>query len=218
MRIGVLGTGMVGKAIATRAIEVGHDVRMGSRTADNAEAVAWARGLGPEATNGTFADAAADAHLVVLATAGLHAEAALAAAGDGVAGKTVLDVTNALDTSQGMPPRLAVGPNDSIGERLQRAFPRARVVKALNTMNAGVMVRPGAIPGEHVVFLSGDDAAAKDAVGALLAQFGWRAAQMLDLGGIATARGPEMLLPLWLGIAGARGGFDFNFAIVAPPG
>ena len=217
MRIGVLGTGMVGTAIATRAVEVGHDVCMGARDAANERAGAWAEQHGSRAHAGSFADAAAFGALLVNATAGLHSLDALRAAGaDALAGKPLLDVANALDASPGMPPRLAVGPDESLAERLQAAFPEALVVKSLNTMNAQVMVHPERLAGDHVAFLSGDDPAAKTAVRALLAQFGWRGEQVVDLGGLATARGAELFLPLWIAAAGALGRYDFNVALVTP--
>ncbi len=218
MHIGVLGTGSVGRAIATRAVEVGHDVCMGAREASNERARAWAAEHGTRAHHGTFADAAAFGALIVNATAGLHSLDALRAAGAGaLADKPLLDVANALDASQGRPPRLAVGPDESLAERLQAAFPDALVVKALNTMNAEVMVRPGRLGRGHVAFLSGDDTAAKGAVRALLEGFGWRPEQLVDLGGLATARGPELFLPLWIAAAGAIGRSDFNVALVTPP-
>jgi 8-hydroxy-5-deazaflavin:NADPH oxidoreductase len=215
MRIGMLGTGMVGRTLATRLVELGHEVRMGARSADNEHAAAFAAAGGSAASAGTFADAAGFGELVVNATAGTASFDALRAAGaERLAGKVVVDVANALDFSGGFPPRIAVGPNDSVGERLQAAFPDARVVKTLNTVNAALMVDPGQAGIEHVVFLSGDDDAAKAEVRELLGGFGWGDEQVLDLGGIATARGPEMYLQLWLGVAGALGGvYDFNVAI-----
>jgi hypothetical protein len=217
MRIGVLGTGMVGRAIATRAVEAGHDVCMGARDAANERATAWAAEHGSRAHAGTFAEAAAYGALLVNATAGVHSLDALHAAGaDALAGKPLLDVANALERARDGPPRLALGPDESLAERLQAAFPDALVVKALNTMNAEVMVHPASLGGDHVVFVSGDDHVAKGAIRALLEQFGWRSEQIVDLGGIATARGPELFLPLWIAAAGALGRSDFNVALVTP--
>ena len=172
MKIGVLGTGMVGNAVAGKLVELGHEVRMGSREAGNEKARAWADAAGERASEGTFADAAAHGELVVNCTAGEHSLEALEQAGtDNLAGKVLLDVANPLDFSGGMPPTLGVANTDSLGEQIQRAFPEARVVKSLNTMNCQVMAAPSLVPGDHVVFLSGDSAAAKADVIDLLEAF-----------------------------------------------
>ena len=135
MKIGVLGTGIVGSTIASKLSELGHEVRMGSRSASNENARAWAAGAGPGASEGNFADAAAFGQLVVNCTAGVHSLDALAAAGAGnLVGKVLIDVATPLDFSQGIPPRLGVCNTDSLGEQIQRAFPETKVVKALNTM------------------------------------------------------------------------------------
>jgi predicted dinucleotide-binding enzyme len=140
--------------------------------------------------------------------------AALVAAGEaGLAGKVLIDVANPLDFSRGMPPTLDPVNTDSLGEQIQRAFPAARVVKALNTMNCQVMVDPGRVPGEHNVFVCGNDDAAKAAATGLIASFGWPAGSVIDLGDISAARGTEMLLPLWLRLMGALGHADLNFHI-----
>ncbi|HEY3478025.1 MAG TPA: NAD(P)-binding domain-containing protein [Streptomyces sp.] len=213
MKIGVLGTGEVGRALATRLAGLGHEVTLGSRTADNADATAWAADNG--GSHGTFADAAATADLVVNATGGLVSLAVLEAAGaENLRGKVVVDVSNALDFSAGSPPVVVTPEGGSVAEQLQQAFPQARVVKTLNTMNNAVMVDPARVPGHHTVFLSGDDAAAKADVAALLGSFGWAPAQILDLGGLPTARATEALVLLWLHIHGAVGSADFNLAVV----
>lgn len=213
MRIAVLGTGDVGRTIASRLIELGHEVRMGARAAGNEHAAAWAREAGARAGHGTFARAAAHGEVVVNCTAGSASLEALAAAGaDGLAGKVLIDVANPLDFSQGGL-RLLVCNDDSLGERIQAAVPEARVVKALNTMTAAVMVDPAAVPGDHVAFICGDDDAAKTITTALLEEFGWPPARVVDLGGIAAARGMEMYLPLWLSTMRALGTPRFNIAL-----
>jgi predicted dinucleotide-binding enzyme len=212
MRIGVLGTGMVGQTIATKLVELGHDVTMGARSAGNQKAVEWAAGAGESAGVGTFADAAAHGELVFNCTAGTASIEALRAAGEEeLRGKVLVDVANPLDFSHGMPPTLSVCNDDSLGELIQGTFPDTRVVKALNTVNAGVMVNP--IEGTNV-FVCGEDDSAKDEVRALLHDFGWPADSVLDLGGIDGARGMEMYLPLWLRMMGALGTPGFNIAVV----
>jgi predicted dinucleotide-binding enzyme len=203
---------MVGRAIATKLVELGHEVTMGARQAGNEKAVEWARGAGDGAAEGSFADAAAHGELVFNCTAGTASVDALRAAGEEeLRGKVLVDVANPLDFSKGMPPTLSVCNDDSLGEEIQRGFPDARVVKALNTMNASVMTSP--IEGTNV-FVCGDDAAAKQQVVELLGDFGWPADSVLDLGGIEAARGMEMYLPLWLRMMGALGTPQFNIAAV----
>ena len=160
-----------------------------------------------------YAEAGAHGEVVVNATAGQGSIAALQAAGD-LSGKVIVDVANPLDFSHGMPPTLSVCNTDSLGEQIQRAFPGARVVKTLNTMNAGVMVEPSRVPGDHAVFVAGEDADAKETVKGLLREFGWSDRSMVDLGGIRAARGTEMYLPLWLSLWGALGNGDFNIAVL----
>lgn len=213
--IAVLGTGIVGRALGTKLVELGHRVVMGSRTAGNEKAVAWAAGAGELAGEGSFEDAAADAAMVVNATSGVASMAALTSAGAAnLAGKVLIDVANPLDFSRGMPPRLDPCNDDSLGERIQRAFPEARVVKTLNTVNCDVMVDPGRLPGPTTMFVCGDDGAAKDEVRALLRTFGWPADDLMDLGDIAAARGMEMYLPMWLRLLGATGTVHLNIRVV----
>ncbi len=214
MRIGVLGTGMVGETLATRLVEVGHDVVMGARSADNEKALAWSAKFPERAGHGTFTDAASHGELVVNATGGVVSLAALRSAGAAnLAGKTLLDVTNPLDFSGGFPPRLSVSNDDSLGEQIQREFPAARVVKALNTMNAAVMVDPRRVRGDHDVLMAGEDEAAKRQVADLLLSFGWTPAAIRDLGGIGAARGLEGYLLLWLSLMGSLGTGDFNIHV-----
>jgi 8-hydroxy-5-deazaflavin:NADPH oxidoreductase len=212
MRIGVLGTGIVGTTIGTKLAALDHEVMLGSRTPDNEKAVAWAKESG--GSHGTFADAAAHGELVFNCTSGVGALDALEAAGaDNLAGKTLVDVSNPLDLSQGMPPTLTVCNTDSLGEQIQRAYPDTQVVKALNTMSCLIMVDPSLVPGQHDVFLAGDDAEAKAQVRELLESFGWPATALLDLGDISAARGMEMILPIWLRLYGATGTGTFNFHV-----
>jgi predicted dinucleotide-binding enzyme len=215
MRIGVLGTGMVGRTIAGKLVELGHEVTMGSRSAGNEAATEWAAGAGDGASHGTFADAAAAGELIFNCTSGTASlEALEAAGGENLSGKVLVDVANPLDFSKGMPPTLTVSNDDSLGEQIQAAHPDARVVKTLNTLNCAVMVSPEKVPGDSNVFVCGNDDGAKADVVALLESFGWPTASILDLGDISAARGAEMYLPLWLRLMGSVGGPDFNIRVV----
>jgi predicted dinucleotide-binding enzyme len=214
MRVGVLGTGVVGRSIASKLLELGHRVTMGSRSATGEALGEWLAEAGEGARGGSFAEAAADSELIFNCTAGTASLAALGAAGaENLEGKTLVDVSNPLDFSQGMPPTLAVCNDDSLGEQIQAAFPGARVVKALNTVNSAVMVEPTRVRGDHSIFVCGEDAAAKAQVSALLEAFGWPPDAIVDLGEIGAARGTEMYLALWLRLYGALGSADFNISI-----
>lgn len=225
MRFGVLGTGVVGKTIAARLAGSGHEVMVGTRDPEetfsrtepdrygNPPFSAWQEEH-PEVSLGTFAEAAAYGEMVVNATAGEVSLEALEQAGEeNLGGKVLIDISNPLDFTQGMPPTLSVSNTDSLGERIQRAFPEAKVVKTLHTMNAQLMVDPAQLAeGDHTVFVCGDDPRAKAAVTDLLRSFGW--ADVIDLGDITTARGTEMLLPIWVRLFGALQKPLFNFKIV----
>lgn len=215
MKIGILGTGMVGATIGKKLASLGHEVKMGSRAAGGDKARAWVKDAGPRASEGTFADAAGFGELVFNCTNGAASLEALAAAGaSALRGKTLVDVSNPLDFSKGMPPSLFAGNTDSLAERIQTAFPETRVVKALNTMSCELMVDPKRLNGgDHDTFVSGNDASAKATVVALLKEgFGWP--RVIDLGDVTTARGTESYLPLWLRLWGALGSAEFNVKIV----
>jgi 8-hydroxy-5-deazaflavin:NADPH oxidoreductase len=215
MKIAVFGTGMVGKAIATKLTELGHEVKMGSRTAGNEKAVAWVASAGTNASEGTFAEAAAFGEILFNCTKGDVSLDVLKLAGEAnINGKTLVDISNPLDFSKGMPPTLFVCNDDSLGETLQRTFPGVHVVKTLNTMNCNLMVNPAGLPGDHNVFVSGNDAGAKSEVKKLLASFGWSEKNTIDLGDITTARGTEQLLPIWIRLMGTLGTASFNFKVV----
>ncbi|WP_120520068.1 NADPH-dependent F420 reductase [Arthrobacter celericrescens] len=218
MRIAVLGTGTVGHILGGKLVELGHEVMMGSREAGNPKGTDWAASAGPNASSGSFAQAAAMAEVVINATAGTVSVAALSEAGEANLGaKVLLDLSNPLDGSAGFPPSLSVCNTDSIAETIQRTFPRTRVVKSLNTMSAPVMVDPQRLAGgEHDVFLAGNDPEAKTVVHELLRSFGWRPDRIRDLGGLDAARGLEMWLPLWLRLYMQQPqGKLFNIAIVS---
>lgn len=209
VRIAVLGTGSVGRTLSARLVELGHDVVVGTR---DPEATA-ARDEAPAAALATYADAARDADLVLNATNGQVSLEVLAAAGeDALAGRVLLDISNPLDFSAGFPPTLSVADTDSLAEQIQRAFPRTRVVKSLNTLTADLMAHPETLPEPTTVFVSGDDAEAKAVVTELLTELGHR--DVIDLGDLSTARGAEMWLPLWLRVMGTLGTAQFNLKIV----
>jgi 8-hydroxy-5-deazaflavin:NADPH oxidoreductase len=215
MKIAVLGTGMVGETIAAKLVQLGHEVMMGSRTADNEKAAAWVKKAGKGASQGTFADAARHGEIAFNCTAGVASIEALKAAGaDNLKGKVLLDIANPLDFSKGMPPRVLVNPDDSLGEQIQRAFPDTRVVKTLNTVNCMLMVDANRVAGgDHTMFMAGNDAQAKGRVAEILrGWFGWK--HVLDLGDLSAARGMEWYLGLWVRSWGALGTGDFNVKIV----
>jgi predicted dinucleotide-binding enzyme len=215
MQIGVLGTGIVGSTIGNALIAAGQHVMMGSRSKGNAKAVAWASKAGASASEGTFRDTAAFGEALFNCTAGMASLDALEQAGrENLSGKILIDLANPLDFSKGMPPTLTVCNTDSLGEQIQRQFPECRVVKTLNTMNCNVMVNPALVPGDHNVFLGGNDAAAKAQVADWLAQwFGWKPQNFIDLGDISSARGVEMMLPGWIRLFMAFGHANINYHI-----
>jgi predicted dinucleotide-binding enzyme len=224
VNIAVLGTGMVGRAIAARLDELGHRVTVGTRDPEGTLARTEPDGMGnpayaewaeahPRVGLARFADAAAAAEVAVNASSGTASLEVLALAGaDNLAGKVLVDIANPLDFSAGFPPTLFVKDTDSLGEQIQRAFPETRVVKTLNTLNADLMVHPETLPEGSSVFLSGDDTEAKAVVRGLLEDFGHT--DVIDLGDISTARGTEMLLPVWLRLMNALGTAAFNLKVV----
>jgi len=217
MKIAVFGTGNVGDTIGSRLIELGHNVMMGSRTNDNEKAKAFVDKHQGKATTGTFTDAASFGDIIFNCTAGVGSIDALKMADEtNLSGKIIVDIANPLDFSNGMPPSLAICNTNSLGEEIQKAFPHARVVKALNTMWCGLMVNPGMINGgDHNTFVSGNDSSAKEEVKEILKSFGWAEKNIIDLGDITKARATEMYLPIWLSIYGATNNGAFNIKIVS---
>jgi 8-hydroxy-5-deazaflavin:NADPH oxidoreductase len=218
MKIGVLGTGMVGATIATKLIELGQEVMMGSRNAGSEKAVTWAQAKGANASQGAYAQAARFGEILFNCTQGTASVEALQSAGaDNLKGKILIDVANPLDFSHGAPPTLSICNTDSLGELIQRTFPETKVIKTLNTVNCGVMVNPALVPGDHDIFVCGNDAGAKARVAELLKQwFGWRS--VIDLGDISAARATEQMMPIWLRLYGVLGVPHFNFRVVAEGG
>jgi hypothetical protein len=222
MKIGILGSGIVAQTIGAKLVERGEDVALGTRSPTQ---LGSRRGMAPplaewlaktqnKARIVTFQEAARHGELVINATSGTSSLEALKLAGEAnLANKILIDVANPLDFSRGMPPSLLVCNTDSLAEQIQRAFPQTQVVKTLNTTNALVMVDPAKVAGgDHHLFVSGNDVTAKARVIELLLRwFGWR--NVIELGDITTARGTEMLLPIWVRLMGTLGTPMFNFKI-----
>lgn len=226
MQIAVLGTGAVGRTLAGRLDGLGHDVVIGTRDVAQTVARTDGGGLGhlpysqwqqehPGVRLLPFPEAGAHGDVVINATAGVNALSALEAVGAAnLAGKVLLDLALPLDFSHGMPPTLTIAGDDSLGEQTQRAYPDARVVKTLNTVHMDVMVDPTRVPGEHNLFVAGEDREAKETVVSLLRAFGWTQESIIDLGGIRAARATEMYMQLYFQLVGRFDTFDVNIAVV----
>lgn len=215
MNIGMLGTGMVGEALGTKFTQLGHQVKMGSRSANNETAAKWAAKNGPNASTGTFADAAAFGEISFLCLKGEAEMDVVRSVGAGPFGtKIVVDVSNPLDFSRGMPPSLSICNTSSLGEEVQKALPAAKVIKTLNTVNCDIMVDPGMAGEQPTMLICGNDAAAKTKVTSLLKNLGWT--DIIDLGDITKSRATEMLLPAWLSLMQTLGHAHFGFKVVRP--
>lgn len=217
MKIGILGTGIVGSTLGTALIAKGHEVKMGSRDAINEKATEWTKANGKNALQGTFEDAVIFGDIIFNCTKGEHSLEALTAAGEqNLAGKILVDVANPLDFSKGMPPTLSLVNDTSLGETIQNTFPQTKVVKTLNTLTCTLMVDANRVAnGDHNLFICGNDESAKQKVKEVLHDnFNWKMENVIDLGDITNSRGTEQLLPIWIRLWGALGTADFNFKIV----
>ena len=213
MKVGILGSGDVAKALGTGFVTLGHEVRLGSRAAGNPKAVEWAKTTGGQGSTGTFADAAVFGEVIVLATLGVATAEAIRLAGPAhFDGKVVIDATNPLDFSSTGGPRLAIGHTTSAGEENQKALPRAHVVKAFNTVGNSLFFRPTLPGGPPDMPICGNDAAAKKKVEKVLHDFGWPS--VLDIGGIEGSRELESLCVLWVKSAMALGNFNVAFKLL----
>ncbi|MBL8006504.1 MAG: NAD(P)-binding domain-containing protein [Ignavibacteria bacterium] len=215
MKIGILGTGMVGAALGSKLASLGHSVMMGSRTPGNAKALEWTDKTGSNASAGTFSDAAFYGEIIFLCVNGAAALEAVKIAGkENLRNKTVVDVTNPLDFSKGMPPTLIpdLTNTNSLGEEIQKALPESKIVKSLNTVNCAVMTEPSRLSEETEIYLCGNDTESKNKVREILESFGWK--RITDLGGIAASRGTEMMMPFWLSLWGSLKTGIFNLKIV----
>jgi predicted dinucleotide-binding enzyme len=220
------GTGVVGQTIAEKLVSLGHDVKLGTRDVQSALSRKDKDNFGRPGLRDwikanasvqleTFETAASWAEFIVNATNGSGALPALELAGErNLVGKVLLDISNPLDFSKGMPPSLTVCNTDSLGEQIQRKYPDLKVVKSLNTTTAAIMVNPSLLPEDTSIFMNGDEADAKAKVKELLMSFGWKEDHIIDVGDITTARGTEQLLPIWVRLYGAFQNPMFNFKIV----
>jgi len=226
MKFGILGTGVVGQTIAEKLSQLGHMVMIGTRDKQAALAKSSKDNFGRPPVSewlknnskvqlGTFTEAAEFGELLVIATNGFGTMPALEAAGkNNLSRKIIIDISNPLDFSKGMPPTLFISNTDSLAEQIQRTYPEAKVVKALNTMNAFVMTNPKLLPESTNVFLNGNDSEAKNEVKKILMSFGWSEQDIIDMGDISTARGTEQILPIWVRLWGTFQTPIFNFKIV----
>jgi len=226
MKIGILGTGVVGQTIAEKLVQLGHQVMIGTRDKQATLAKTGKDNFGrppfsewlknnSKVRLGTYSEVASFGEFLVNATSGTGSIEALKLAGENnLASKILLDISNPLDFSKGMPPSLTICNTDSLGELIQRTFPKLKVVKSLNTLTAYLMVNPGLLPEPTNIFLNGNDAEAKSEVKKLLTTFGWNEKDIIDMGDITTARGTEQLLPIWVRLWGTLQTPMFNFKIV----
>jgi hypothetical protein len=226
MKIGILGTGVVGQTIAEKFQQLRHSVMMGTRDKQATLAKTGKDNFGrppfsewlknnSKVQFGTYSDAASFGEFLVNATSGTGSVEALKLAGENnLANKVLLDISNPLDFSKGMPPTLTICNTDSLGEQIQRTFPKLKVVKSLNTLNAYLMVNPGLLPEATNIFMNGNDSTAKTEVKKLLTSFGWNDNDIIDMGDITTARGTEQILPIWVRLWSTLQTPMFNFKIV----
>ncbi len=225
MNIAILGTGMVGQAFASRLQALGHTVTIGTRNVADTLAKTDNDGMGNppfpvwHKSNNTvllktFAEAVSGAEAIFNCTKGDAVMKVLESIGtEPLSGKLFIDISNPLDFSNGFPPTLSVCNTSSLGEEIQKAYPALNVVKSMNTMTVGIMVNPALVQGNHTVFMSGNNAEAKAKTATFLQSFGWQERNIIDLGDITTARGTEMLLPVWVRLFAKLQTPMFNFHI-----
>jgi predicted dinucleotide-binding enzyme len=226
MKIGIIGTGVVGQTIAEKLIQFGHQVMIGTRDKQATLAKTGKDNFGRPPFSewhennfkiefGTYSETASFGEFLVNATNGVGSLNALKMAGENnLANKVLLDISNPLDFSKGMPPTLTICNTDSLAEQIQRTFPKSKVVKSLNTLTAMLMTNPGLLPEPTNIFLNGNDGNAKEEVKKLLVSFGWKEKNIIDMGDITTARGTEQILPIWVRLWGTLQTPMFNFKIV----
>jgi predicted dinucleotide-binding enzyme len=226
MKIGIIGSGMVGRAFALRLSALGHDVVVGTRDVqatlkrtepDNKGIPAWQFWAAehPEIRLVPFPEAGRISEVIINATEGNNSLNALSQVSkDNLDGKIILDLALPLSYSPDRPPHLTYANDDSLGERLQREFPGSHIVKTFNTMTHTIMLDPALLPAPHTVFISGESDTAKSTITQLLEQFGWPREDIMDLGGIISSRGTEMYANLLFYIAQVTGSYDFNISVI----
>ncbi len=226
MKTGILGTGIVGRTLSKKLSDLGYEVTMGTRNIEDTLLRTENDSYGnppvrvfleenPEIQLADIPNTIKENRIIFNCTKGLAILEILNKVEDKHLNSRILvDVANPLDFTSGFPPTLSVSNTDSLGELIQRAYPELKVVKTLNTMNAGLMVDPSRVEGDHNVFISGDHEEAKKEVMHILHSFGWEDKNILDLGDISTARGTEMLLPIWTRLYAKYHDVNFNFKIV----
>lgn len=226
MKIGILGTGMVAQTIAPKLTDFGHSVMIGTRNVETTLSNTSPNQYGMPPFSewykyqkniklGNFVETSAYGEVLMNCTSGgVSLDALKLCSTPNLCGKVLIDIANPLDFSKGFPPTLSVCNTDSLGEQIQKTFPELKVVKALNTLTASIMLNPSIVPGNHNLFICGNDADAKLTVVNLLKEFGWKEKSIIDLGDITNARATEMLLPIWVRLYGLFKSPMFNFGIV----
>jgi 8-hydroxy-5-deazaflavin:NADPH oxidoreductase len=210
-KVGILGSGEVGQAIGAGFANLGYEVKLGSRSPDSEKLKAWSSKTGKGSSTGSFSQTAAFGEVLVISTLGSAVQEAIGLAGSShFAGKLVLDTTNPLDYSKGMPPGLFVGLTDSLGEQIQRRVPEARVVKCFNTVPNSQMFHPSFKDVEMLI--CGNEMAAKQQATAMIKEFGWKGT--IDIGGIDGSRWLEAFVPLWVRTCVAVNSWDTLFKAV----
>jgi len=211
IRIGILGSGEVGRTLGRGFAAHGYSVKIGSRTPDNEKLKDWRKQVQGDASTGTFAETAAFGDILVFSALGSAIDDVISLAGPrNFSGKLLIDTTNPLDFSKGRPPGLFTGLNDSLGERIQQKLPSARVVKCFNTVPNSRMINPGDRTAEMLI--CGNDAEAKSQVSQILKELGWAGA--IDIGGIAESRWLEALVPLWVRTASSLNSWNAMFKVL----
>jgi len=210
MKVGILGTGDVGKAIGNGFIALGHEVMMGSRQAGNDKAKAWVNSTGGKGREGSFKDTAKFGEIVALCTLGTASESIVRDAAHELNGKILWDATNPLDFSTGGP-RLSIVGHDSLGEHVQKAAPGAKVVKCFNTVGNALMFKPKLAGGPPTMFIAGNDEAAKKTTAGMLKDWGWETA---DIGNIEGSRYLEAMCMAWVAYAIKNGGWTHAFKLL----
>lgn len=211
MKVGILGSGDVAQTLGRGFASHGNSVKLGSRTPESEKLKVWRKEVQGETSTGTFAETASYGDILVFATLGSAVDDVISMAGPkNFAGKLVIDATNALDFSKGMPPGLFTGLADSLGEKIQRKLPQAKVVKCFNTVPNSRMINPGDKTAEMLI--CGNDSEAKRQVVLILKQFGWGGA--IDIGGIGEAKWLEALVPLWVRTAVSLNSWNAMFKVL----